>query len=93
MIIQKVWLLNYPRFFTPNGDGFHETWRIENQELEPNFTVFIYDRYGKLLHYFPSNSNGWDGTYNGNLMLSTDYWFVVNRQDGRRLMGHFALKR
>ncbi|MEC4005195.1 T9SS type B sorting domain-containing protein [Flavobacterium sp. SUN052] len=93
IVQQTVWLLNYPKYFTPNGDGFHETWRIENQELETNFTVYIYDRYGKLINYFPSNSIGWDGTYNGNLMLATDYWFVVNRQDGRRLTGHFSLKR
>lgn len=92
-ISQVVWLLNYPLYFTPNGDGYNETWRIENQEFETNLTVFIYDRYGKLLTYFPSNSSGWDGTYNGNLMLATDYWFVVNRQDGRTLRGHFTLKR
>ncbi|MBC7525712.1 MAG: T9SS type B sorting domain-containing protein, partial [Flavobacterium sp.] len=92
-VTQVVWLLNYPRYFTPNGDGYNETWRIENQEFETDLTVFVYDRFGKLITNFPANSQGWDGTYNGNLMLATDYWFVVNRHDGRTLRGHFALKR
>lgn len=92
--IQKiVWLLNYPKFFTPNGDGINETWYIKNQQFEPDFTVEVFDRYGKLIKSFKSNTMGWDGTYNGAQNFSTDYWFVVHRQDGRIHRGHFALKR
>ncbi len=90
---QQVWLLNYPRFFTPNGDGYDETWHIKYAHFEPDFKVAIYDRFGKLITIFNSKSNGWDGTYNGNEMYSTDYWFVAYRQDGRVLKGHFTLKR
>jgi len=93
-IIQKeVWLLNYPKYFTPNGDGINETWYIKNQQLEPDFTVYIYDRYGKLIDNFKSNTLGWDGNYNGVQNVATDYWFVVYRQDGRVHKGHFTLKR
>ena len=90
---QQVWLLNYPYYFTPNEDGFHDYWFIENSNLEPNFKVYIYDRYGKLLTSFNSNSSGWDGNYNGNKLISDDYWFVIYREDGRILKGHFAMKR
>ncbi len=93
-IVDKiVWLLYYPKFFTPNGDGINETWYIKNQQFEPDFTVEVYDRYGKLITNFRSNSMGWDGTYNGAQNFSTDYWFVVHRQDGRVHKGHFTLKR
>ena len=92
-IQQEVWLLNYPKFFTPNGDGINETWYIKNQQFEPDFKVTIFDRYGKLVTTFKSNTLGWDGNYNGTLNYATDYWFVVNRQDGRVHKGHFALKR
>ncbi len=92
-IEQEVWLLNYPKYFTPNGDGINETWFIKNQQFEPDFNVFIYDRFGKLITNFQSNSIGWDGNYNGTQNFATDYWFVVYRQDGRIHKGHFALKR
>lgn len=90
---QIVWLLDYPRFFTPNGDGYHDYWRIKNSQYEPHFKVFIYDRYGKLIKYLNPNDRGWDGTYNGEMLFSTDYWFVVYREDGRIHKGHFAMKR
>ncbi len=92
-IQKEVWLLNYPKYFTPNGDGINETWYIKNQQFEPDFKVFIYDRYGKLIDNFNSNSIGWNGNYNGSQNVATDYWFVVYRQDGRVHKGHFTLKR
>jgi gliding motility-associated-like protein len=92
-ITKQVWLLNYPKFFTPNGDGYHDLWFIENAENEPDFKVFVFDRYGKLLKSFGSKDVGWDGIYNGREIFSEDYWFVVQRQDGRVLKGHFTLKR
>ncbi len=88
-----VWLLDYPRFFTPNGDGYHDYWRIKNSQYEPHFKVFIYDRYGKFIKYLDPDDSGWDGTYNGEMLFSTDYWFVVYREDGRIHKGHFAMKR
>ncbi|WP_290847135.1 T9SS type B sorting domain-containing protein [Flavobacterium sp.] len=87
-----VYLLMYPKFFTPNDDGYNDYWKVKFDEFEPNIQTFIYDRYGKLITGFPVGGR-WDGTYNGKLLPSTDYWFVVIRQDGRELRGHFAMKR
>ncbi|TRW27410.1 T9SS type B sorting domain-containing protein [Flavobacterium zepuense] len=89
-----VYLLSYPKYFTPNGDGENETWRIKfSTAAEPGLIVYIYDRYGKLLTGFGANDVGWDGTYNGAVMPSTDYWFVVKRQNGKECRGHFAMIR
>lgn len=93
MQTKEVALLNYPKFFTPNGDGTHETWHIKYSWLEPDMIIYIYDRFGKLITSFDAESAGWDGTFHGNPLPSTDYWFVVNRQDGRVLKGHFSLLR
>ena len=60
---------------------------------EPEFKVEIFDRYGKTITAFTSKSGGWDGTYNGNLLVSDDYWFVAYRADGRTHKGHFSMKR
>lgn len=89
----EVALLYYPKYFTPNGDGYNETWRIEYSWFETGMMTYIYDRYGKLITSLAPNSAGWDGTLNGYRLPATDYWFVVNRQDGRIYKGHFSLLR
>jgi gliding motility-associated-like protein len=91
--IKEVVLLHYPNFFTPNGDGVHDRWRIKYSTLEPDMKITIFDRYGKLITSFGPSYEGWDGTLNGSQLPSTDYWFVVTREDGRELRGHFAMLR
>jgi gliding motility-associated-like protein len=54
--------------------------------------IFIYDRYGKLITKINTNSDGWDGTFNGNPLPSDDYWYTAKLQDGRETKGHFSLK-
>ncbi|GGD26488.1 T9SS type B sorting domain-containing protein [Flavobacterium orientale] len=87
-----IFLLTYPKFFTPNGDGYNDTWAIKFSYYEPNLKVNIFDRYGKLIKTL-NNTTSWDGTYNGNELLSSDYWFVVTRENGKEYKGHFSLKR
>lgn len=71
-------ILGYPKYFTPNGDSFHDTWNIINPELSSQpALIYIFDRYGKLLKQLRPDGAGWDGTYNGKLMPSSDYWFRV----------------
>lgn len=89
--------VDYPHFFTPNGDGFNDTWNISwDDTVVPSPKIFIYDRYGKLLKQISANGEGWDGTYNGSTMPSTDYWFQIfyieNGQE-KEFKAHFALKR
>lgn len=93
MDMKDVVLMYYPNYFTPNNDGHHDTWRIPYSVLEPNLTIDLFDRYGKHITTLNATSEGWDGTMNGQHLPSTDYWFVVNREDGRQLKGHFAMIR
>jgi gliding motility-associated-like protein len=92
-IDKDVVLLNYVKFFTPNGDGINDKWQVKFSKQEPDLNVEIFDRYGKLIAVLDANNDGWDGTYNGTPLVSNDYWFVVNRQDGKVYKGHFSLKR
>ena len=93
----KVLVINLPKFFTPNGDNYNDFWDITNLKFHNEASVFIYDRYGKLLkQLFPAKDLGWDGTYQGKEMSSSDYWFVVTyiETNGRKeYRGHFSLKR
>ena len=89
---KDFYLLSYPKFFTPNGDGHNDEWKIKFSPSEENFTTKIFDRYGKLLKVF-SNKESWDGNYNGKQLPSDDYWFQITRNDGRIHRGHFTMKR
>lgn len=89
--------VGYPKFFTPNNDGYNDSWNIWALQDQPESKIDIYDRYGKILTIIKPQGQGWDGTYNGRRMPSNDYWFVVNYHDceglQREFKSHFTLKR
>ncbi|WP_437439844.1 T9SS type B sorting domain-containing protein [Eudoraea algarum] len=93
-------VVGYPKFFTPNGDGIHDAWNILGIETLTDPVVFIFDRYGKLLKQLDATTIGWDGTFNGRDLPSSDYWFRVEfseDQDGiivaTTKRAHFSLVR
>lgn len=88
-----IYVLDYPKFFTPNGDGINDTWIIQNIKIRPSATINIFDRFGKLLKQLDSNSAGWNGTYNGENLPSDDYWFVLTLLNNKTIKNHFILKR
>jgi|UPI000484ECDE gliding motility-associated-like protein len=93
-----VFIIGYPTFFTPNSDGFNDYWNIIGLENQPTANIFIFDRYGKLLKQISSKSLGWDGTYLGAPLPTSDYWFTVEyieplTSELKVFKSHFSLKR
>lgn len=88
-----LYVVDYPRFFTPNGDGYNDLWFVQNADHLPDFKIIIFDRYGKLLKEMNRNSTGWNGIYNGQQLPADDYWFTLQFVDGKIVKGHFSLKR
>jgi len=93
-----ITVLDYPLYFTPNGDGFNETWNIAGIANQPSAKIYIFDRFGKLLKQISPIGQGWDGTYNGENMPNNDYWFVAEYNEPRtgqrkEFKAHFSLKR
>ena len=89
----RIFVLDYPKFFTPNGDGYNDDWKIKNLDLFPKSVIKIFNRYGKLLKELNSINPSWNGIYLGNELLADDYWFHLNFVDGKIIKGHFSLKR
>ncbi|WP_276390210.1 T9SS type B sorting domain-containing protein [Eudoraea chungangensis] len=87
---------DFPRFFTPNGDGINDFWQFiapeDNQEIKVLF-VQIFDRYGTLLTQILPNTRGWDGTFNGQPLPASSYWFKAKDNLNNEVKGYFALKR
>jgi gliding motility-associated-like protein len=97
---KEVLVIDYPRFFTPNGDGYNDTWNIEGISTRPFAKIYIYDRHGRLLKQLSPLGPGWDGTFNGENLPATDYWFTISLDANfdvevtvREFSGHFSLIR
>lgn len=93
-ISSEAFIFDYPKFFTPNNDGYNDFWNIILENTKTN--LYIFDRYGKLLKKIHQHEIGWDGTYNGKELPSTDYWFVLEYEEcgiRRTFKSHFSLIR
>jgi len=89
-------VVNYPKFFTPNGDGYNDTWNISDLKGQKNAMIYIYDRYGKLISQITPKGQGWDGSLSGQALPSDDYWFTITYQEDaveKEFKSHFAMKR
>ena len=96
LTVDNVLVIDYPKYFTPNSDGFNDTWNIFSLEDQSNFRILIFDRFGKFLKEIRPKSIGWDGMYNGHPMPANDYWFSVEYAEqniAKIFKSHFSLKR
>ncbi|MGY8909755.1 MAG: T9SS type B sorting domain-containing protein [Flavobacteriales bacterium] len=96
----KVSVIGFKKFFTPNGDGNNDFWNIKGLTATSfkSVNVYIFDRYGKIIGSITDfNSLGWDGTYNGKLLMTNNYWFkaeIIDIDDNViKQSGNFSLIR
>jgi gliding motility-associated-like protein len=75
----EVPVVEFPKFFTPNGDGANDTWTIKGANINyyPSSEIYVYNRFGKVVAKVDLANQGWNGTYNGKRLPSDDYWFSI----------------
>ena len=92
----SITIIEFPKFLTPNGDGYNDTWNIKCLRDDPTALISIFDRFGKLLNEFKPSRTAWNGTFNGSKLTGTDYWFVVkytnDNGDEAQYRSHFSLR-
>ncbi|HUH29743.1 MAG TPA: T9SS type B sorting domain-containing protein [Gelidibacter sp.] len=95
----EVYVMGFPKYFTPNNDGHNDLWNLkgfEGQFSEQSY-IDVYDRYGTFLSRIQPNGFGWNGVYKGVPLPANDYWFVAHFLDHegklRNYKGHFSLVR
>ncbi len=101
VLSKEVAVFGYPKFFTPNGDGFNDFWNISSYNNLTEAKIYIFDRFNKLIKQISPTSPGWDGTFNGYSLPSTDYWFTIEytglnnkgAPEVKSFKSHFSLKR
>ena len=79
------------KFITPNEDGKNDFFVLNIEQFFTSTEVYIYNRYGKLLFSAINRNVGWNGTFNGKKLPTSDYWYRIVL-DGNEFVGHFTLK-
>jgi gliding motility-associated-like protein len=85
--------------FTPNQDGFNDTWRVQNIEFYPKNKVYIFDRWGQRVYYKEEykNNEGWDAKYIATDMPVSTYYYVIElefeKQDTKVIKGPVSILR
>jgi gliding motility-associated-like protein len=83
-------------YFSPNGDGRNDEWKIQNVNLYSDFSLKIFSVNGELVYEKASNyNNDWAGTYNGTqLPEGIYYYFFENTTNpSQNFKGVITLKR
>jgi gliding motility-associated-like protein len=84
LVSDNISCLEIPTAFTPNGDGYNDTWEIGNIELYPEARIEIFNRWGELIF---ASGNGyerkWDGTHKGRDLPIDSYHFIITLKRGR----------
>ncbi len=65
-----------PNMFTPNGDLFNDTWRIESNFLD-EFELHVYDRWGEEVFESTDQDIEWDGSYNNKELEPDVYGYYL----------------
>lgn len=65
--------------FTPNSDGYNDTWTINNIQFYPKNKVYIFDRWGQRVFYKSgyTNTEGWDAKYMAVDMPVSTYYYII----------------
>ncbi|HEY9185666.1 MAG TPA: T9SS type B sorting domain-containing protein [Salegentibacter sp.] len=92
-ISQEFPHLVFPRFITPNGDGYNDVFRVKGLEFFSRSRISIYDQYGKLLKSGKGQNFSWEGKLDGRELPSTDYWYTIKIENFPVQKGHFSLIR
>ena len=72
-----------PEAFSPNGDGYNDTWEIDHIHLYPDIQIKIFNRWGQKLWESPRGyAEPWDGRSNGTRLPIDSYHYVIDLNNG-----------
>lgn len=69
----KVYISNS---FSPNGDDINDTWSVSNLKNYPGFKLFVYNRWGQLVHSQKGEYIPWDGKQLGIDVPVATYYYI-----------------
>lgn len=86
-----------PNAFSPDGDAVNDVWTMHSECMPEAYLVYIFNRWGELIHTGTDPRSPWDGTYNGTVVQDGVYVYrMVYRmpyQEDHKVIGHVTLLR
>ena len=71
-----IWM---PNAFTPNGDGLNDVFLAKHHlDLDINFRMSVFNKWGEELFTSNNINKGWDGTYKGKLCPPDQYTWIIS---------------
>lgn len=68
--------ISFDQTFSPNADGINDVWNVFNWTYFPNFKLYIYNRWGQLVHKQEKEFLPWDGKQLGIDLPVGAYYFI-----------------
>lgn len=78
--------LECPNAFSPgSSEGVNDEWKVSYKSIV-KFDCHIFNRWGNEVAHLTDPSQGWDGRYNGKLVKSGVFYYVITAEgaDGKR---------
>jgi gliding motility-associated-like protein len=86
--------LRIPTGFSPNGDGFNDTWQVAGLEAYAQRQLKVFNRWGAAVYENSTWANDWDARNNGGTELPDDtYYYVLDLGAGQEFAGYLVIKR
>ena len=76
--------------FSPNDDGKNDFFRIRGLQNHPDHRLFIYNRWGNLVHEAVNYQSDWYGTWNGKDLPDGTYFYVLDLGNGEKPLNGFV---
>lgn len=95
----KINDLVFADFFSPNSDGYNDTYVILNIQNYPKNYLKVFNRWGEVVYHASPYLNLWDGKSNqSGSMLGKEctagvYYFEFGDGEGNKATGKITLKR
>lgn len=86
--------LSIPNTFTPNGDGYNDTWGVPALRFFEQVRIQIYDRGGVLVFSTENPDERWDGKWKGKeVPIGAYFWVISIKETGESRRGMLNLLR
>jgi len=77
ILVHKECFLDVPTAFSPNYDGLNDVLYPVGNDIE-NLTFSIYNRWGQKMFESNSLTEGWDGTFMGQILESATFMYTIS---------------